>query len=93
MGDFSLMGDNRVGRYCIKKYDENLVRRMLSLYRHVYSVGICQGKRVIYDFEHNPTPDHIMITDKRIPLTSSYDRMSWDIFEAMPYMVDKTISW
>ena len=84
---------NRVGRYCIRKYDPQLVKRMKSIARHVYSTSIVNGKRVIYDFEHNPIPDEIVITDKKLGLTSSQDRMSWEVFLDSDYMKDKTIAW
>ncbi len=84
---------SRVGRYCIKKYDPILVHRMKSIYRHIYSTGIVNGKRVIYEFDHNPIPEEIVITDKKLGLTSSHDRMSWKVFLDSDYMLDKTIAW
>ena len=83
----------RVGRYWITNYDQRLVDRMKSLYRHVYSVGEWQGHTVVYDFDHNPLPEKIMITDMMIALTSSRDRMTWEVLmRDMNFIKDRTIT-
>ena len=83
----------RVGRYWITNYDQRLVDCMRSMYRHVYSVGEWQGHIVVYDFDHNPLPEKIMITDMMIALTSSHDRMSWEtVMKDMNFMKDRTIT-
>lgn len=81
----------RVGRYCIIKYNASTVKKLKSMARHIYSTKVINNNRVIYEFEHNPIPDEILVTDKQIPLTSSHDRMSWKIFNDMIYMKDKSI--
>lgn len=83
----------RIGRYWVTAYDSYLVVRMQSMARHVYSVGEESGKLFIYDFEHNPLPEKVMITDLFIALTSSKDRMSWDtVMRDMLFIKDRTIT-
>lgn len=84
---------NTFGRYCIKKYDDHLVLRMKAMSRHIYSTSIVNGKRVVYDFEHNGIPAEIIVTDRRIGLASSYDRMPWNVFLETGCIEDNTLVW
>ena len=82
----------RVGRYCIIKYNEHTVKRLKSMARHIYSTKVVNGERVIYEFEHNPIPEEVLVTDKQIHITSSFDRMSWKVFNELLYIKDKSIT-
>lgn len=81
------------GRYCIKEYNPLLVSRMKAIARHIYSTDVVNGERVVYEFEHNVAPKEIIITDKPLGLTSSYDRMAWNVFIGTGYIKDDTLAW
>ena len=88
-----MMTQYRLGRYSIKKYDARLVAKMKSLSRHIYGTEERNGKRVVFEFDHNPIPSEIIITDKKLGLTSTEDRMSWEVFLSTGYIKDNTIAW
>ncbi len=88
-----MLKEMRVGRYCIKKYDAHLVARMKSMARHVYAIAEENGKKVVYDLDHNAVPEKIMITDMMIHLTSAHDRMAFDtIMRDMLFIKDSSIA-
>ena len=82
----------KVGRYCIVTFDQHLVDRMRSIARHVYSVLEIDKEKFICEFDLNPKPEKVLITDFRIALTSSHDRMSWKTVERDFLLIkDRTI--
>ena len=81
----------RIGRYCIIPYNEQLVTHLIKLARHVYAVVPFKGSKGLCEFAHNAVPEEVLITDKMIPITSSHDVMSWELFLQLNYIKDRSI--
>ena len=82
----------KIGRYNIIKYSQAKLARMQALHRHIYALNNVNGEKVVSLYVPGITPEYLLITDKRIFLTSSVDTITFEKFKRLLFFKDSSIT-